>query len=317
MENIILEKLNVIIKEELSINNDVVYSSSEIGRNILNDTKKEWKGLTYDDKGKRAISFSKKYQFIIDGNEFFINFNITCLDYLSSEIYNRETENGKYTVDSMSIFKGKQRKPFMNVVFNYITIKNKPTNEFYQDLQHELNHLYQQYRNNGSYKDYLKYANIATVMNYNVNNIDSFKYKVARLLYLLNKTEQDSNVNGMYSFIKKSVDNNGNIDELFKTTKTYCILKESEKILTEIKQKSNDDELIKAVKMFDYVNVNEFVMKMKSLLKRFYKKIGKVLFKIKKEEFFNENVGIRINFGLINEEIKLNEPLFYSVYKVR
>lgn len=311
--------INQVIKEELSISNDVAYTCFQIGPKILEDVRQSWDGMTYDKDGKRNVSISKQYKLTIKNKELNINFVINCHDFKDKKSLLTVMGDNCH-VDSTSTFRGNTRKCVLIINFNFITIHNKPLNDFYQDLQHEINHLYQQYCDGKPYPSNTKYLNVISHMQTNINNEESIGYKVSRLLYILDINEQDSNVNGMYAYVKNVFNDENNdltdVNELYKNTKSYEILCEAYDLIDFFKKNNTNEDVLSEIKKYGFNSTDKFIKTIEELLRRFVKKIGRIIVKLKCELYFNENLNIRVNFQSFNENRMNNEPMFYDLYKI-
>ena len=153
--------------------------------------------------------------------------------------------------------------------------------KLYDDLQHEVSHIFQQYSAGDNYKE--------TVYNYAIDSLYSpneCEKVLARIIYLCNPTEQDAFVNGMYGYVMKSLANHiypvdkskiSAYQELQNLYKAYDFL-----------QKNRDTETMKnAISTLQNKHVNwgikKYLSRASEGIKEFESKILRTLLKCQKD----------------------------------
>jgi len=140
--------------------------------------------------------------------------------------------------------------------------------EVMDTIQHEFEHIYQQYLIGGNFPDSSVYSKVIT----NMSDNNDFISKVAKLVYGCTKNEQDGYINGMYAYVMA-------LPEVFtydnlKKTPCYKIYNEIVDIYNELSDNENFEKELKKYNLTKNLilkNINNFGRK----IARTYAKIQK------------------------------------------
>ena len=310
IEEELKNEINNIIIESQTINDDVMESASRIEEYILSHIKDGEIVKTYNGGTQRKIRF--KIDIFLKDREnvedvrpkIYLQPTVTvnCHNFVNNKYFQTYNKNHIINTDCDSLYlQGVGAKSaFTNININYISIGFKPLPKFYEDVPHEVNHIYQQYQERGTYSDAAKYANITTILRTDANE---YKHKVANLLYIINLSEQDSVITSVYNYVK---DEYGKfekpIDDILKNTDADNKILQAKKLYNEIKQNKETYYNI-VIQEFKYKTWNIFIRRIKNLIERFEKKFAMVTKKCKNDfvlyethTFFSGNYN---NFYLI------------------
>lgn len=270
-------EVNQIINEELTVSDDVLKSAEQISQYILDNIVNQERIIFADGASKRNLNF-KQSLFRGDINA---HISVTNYNFRDNSFYNEYRKKYSIDTDCKSTFNKVGERVFVIIYVNYISIDNKPTAKFNEDLYHELNHIYQQYREGDRYADAEKYAKISSDI-YSDNEIKS---DIANLLYLCNSSEQDSFVSSVYDYVRHEYykpNNNNVIDEIIKNSdafKKICTLKE---LFNKI---YNDKELYSdcVLRQHNFQRWDRFDKMVRNAIHRFEKKFAMCVKKCKKD----------------------------------
>lgn len=284
------ESINRIIVESQTISEDVMISSKEIEKYILDNIQNAEVVKTYNGGTQRFLQFSINVFPLNREND---NSNkpklglrpfitVNCHNFLNMAYFNQY--NKKHTIDtqcdSVYISSGGGKRAHANININFISINFEPLPKFYQDAPHEVNHLFQQYMERDTYPDAMKYMNIANLLQFNT---DENVHKVAHLLYITNTTEQDSFIASVYPYTKREFSKHEtDIDTILKQTDAYKKIIEANELFEEIKEKKEIFALI-IKNNYDFKSWNIFLRRIKSLIERFERKFAMVTKKCKND----------------------------------
>lgn len=113
------------------------------------------------------------------------NIHVECRNFIKNIYFNLYNKNHIINTDCDSVYIESSGKPFVKNDIRCISINFRPLPKIYQDVPHEINHVFQQYKEHHTYGDVIKYAQYAEDYRTNANqNI----HNVAMLIYNLNPT---------------------------------------------------------------------------------------------------------------------------------
>lgn len=278
LENELKEEINLLIVEELTVNDDVLEETQKVEEYITKNIQLIAPIDFANGGGKREMSFSMN----MFDNNIKVNFSVVNYNFRDKQYFNEY--NKKYSIDmeSKSVYNMIGNTPFCLCIINYISIGFKPLAKFHEDVYHELNHLFQQYKQGHTYSDSLKYAHIPTSI-YSDNEIE---HNSAEIIYLANHYEQDSFVSSVYNFVKNkfytNVKNRQTIDDLLKETDAYnkiYRLKELFKLI----QKNKEEYCNAILKQYGFKQWDRFDKYVRNSIHRFEKKFAMCVKKCKKD----------------------------------
>lgn len=279
--------INRLIVEELTVSEEVLSASKEVEEYILNNIQKQESDAFTNGGGKRKLSFS--LNFFNDGIKAY--FNVTNYNFINQSYYNSYRKKYNTNTTCTSSYNKSGRRVIVICWVTYISLDFKPLPKFYEDLHHELNHIYQQYKEGETYPDSDKYARISTDI-YSENEV---RRDVATLLYLCTPYEQDSFVSSAYSYVRhRSLTNiEGNtIDKYLKETEAFeniCKLKELYNKIEHDRDKYSETIL----KQHGFERWDRFDKRVKNAIHRFEAKFAMCVKKCKKDFLlFEENTWI-------------------------
>jgi hypothetical protein len=259
-------QFNKILNEELGISDEIAKKANEFFNILENDISDNIENF----EKERCFS---SYNGYLDYDFFGIKIGISykTINYYTKEYYH------KFGVDCEGWSGFDKRYCIMGLFVPCISgtvIKC----EVVDTIQHEFEHIYQQYLIGGPFPDSKVYSSILT----NMNSNEKFVSDIARMVYGCTKNEQDGYVNGMYAYMMA-------VPEIFsyeamKKTPCYKVYNE---ILTIYENFKNDENFEKELKKYK-LSKNTI----KKSLDNFGRKIARVSAKIKKDKF--EKQGFRI-----------------------
>ena len=255
--NTIVENINKIVNEELSINTGVEISAENIVKKIQDSIKV---------LGVKEGSFKEN----IEG----FPFNV----YWKTILCNTEDDADKENYANASFM---ERLSFLNVIVGITENGKVHTDTLSDSIFHELSHIFQQNMAGKIYPGQELY--MYSLQNRNKN---LFYFNIWKALYASNTMEQDSMVNGMYGYvmnrIEQDIENDtfkGTIDQYIMDSEAIQWLKnlyEAEEFLKENSESAdfsiafsdyNKNFGITAKKLFDLIKYGK---------KRFEEKIARV-----------------------------------------
>lgn len=263
MKIIITEsQFNKILKEELGISDEITEKVNEFFNILENNISENFKKF---EKENYFSSYGGYLCFDFFGIKIGISYK--CINYFTKEYYE------KFGVESEGWSSFDKNYCVMGLFVPCISgtiIKN----EVLDTIQHEFEHIYQQYLIGDNFSDSFAYSKVIT----NLNSNDEFTSKVARLIYGCTKNEQDGYVNGMYAYMMA-------LPEFFtydamKKTPCYKVYDEMVNIYNDFENNENFEKELKKYKL------NKNLIK-KSIY-NFGKKIARVAAKIKKDKIIKQ-----------------------------
>lgn len=283
IENEVKEEINQYIVESLTVNDEVLHISEEVEKYIIDDIKQIDPISFCNGGGKREFNF----QLDLFDDKIKCNFVITNFNFKDKQYYQEYIKKYSIDLECKSIYKKKNRFTFCVCYINYISVGFKPLKKFYEDVYHELNHIYQQYKEEHTYSDSERYVNISN----NIYSENDIERNCAIINYLSTYYEQDSYVSSVYNYIKNNVrdsfENSCQLDKLIKETDAYKKIVELKKIYNIIlnNKESYKEELLNN---YSYSNWNQFSKKIEKAISRFEKKFAMVVRKCKSDFLVNE-----------------------------
>ena len=272
-----INDINHIINEELTVSDVVLKSADDISLYIQTNIVKQERSVFANGASKRLLNF----QHPIFNDNINAHISVTNYNFRDNVFYNEYRKKYSIDTDCKSTFNKIGNRTFIAIFINYISINDKPTAKFNEDLYHELNHIYQQYCEDGRYADVEKYVRISS----DIYSNDEIKCDVANLLYLCNTNEQDSFVSSVYDYVRHEYFKPNNVkivDDIIKDTDAFnkiCKLKELFK-----KIYSNKDAYsVCVLKQHNFQRWDRFDKMVRNAIHRFDKKLAMCIKKCKKD----------------------------------
>lgn len=286
----VIRRLNRIIKEDLSINDEFDCYIDQIGREILKqynaETSKKRSGFDYSDSG----SLPGEY----DGHKYTIYWSV--YEFSDYSKYEKFVSEGGF-VESYFMYGFKWVKIPVIVIGGHLDV-----GEFYDSLHHEMEHFFQTGNMGRDFGNQLSYAFARD----NLNCKDELVRHLSTLLYANEKTgEQDAMINGLWGSLK----NNGSyplIEDALERSEAYVYLKRLYAALKFFNSNSGNEELIrKYYELRGKIGINYSFRSLrrftKKAIKSFERKMGRVIYKFKKKYLVNN--GVRFSKLNLNEGI--------------
>ena len=143
---------------------------------------------------------------------------------------------------------------------------------FYQDLQHEVNHIWEQYKDGQTYPNYEKMFKANSGF-YSNNEIEK---TVGRLIYYADRGEQDSFISSVYAYARQEYPKHmENLNTILKKTDAFnaiCKMKQLFSIV--LKNKDRYAHYIKST--YGFKTFDMFERRIRAAIKRFEKKFAMV-----------------------------------------
>ena len=276
------EQLKQIIKEELSVNNEVIMVVQKICNKIIKIVPTVEGEILKNRVVKRKFHFSET----ILNNKIsiqVINYNFVTPDEIS--------RNPKldYETSTSSSDGGKYNFLFINCYSVNGEINRK---SLFDTVYHEIEHIFQAQKGNKQIKTFdALYHMLPQYL-----NCKNYPLKYAsRILYCSYAYEQDAFVNGLYGFISQL----GIIPQWkdIKTSQAYKSLENLRNALSFLQKNINNEKYNDEIKKVFGYTISQILKIGKQTEKRFLEKVGKVLIKHRNEILF-ENIIIRTNNGI-------------------
>lgn len=262
-------RLHFILNEELGVSDDVKRFCSVVEQYVI-DNKESL--LDIPNGHETSVSFG------FNGKALRITFYVfKCSDTM------QEADlilNYPKAANANSVYRygGELMLMTMPVVF---VGRKLDVRKLYDDLQHEVSHIYQQSR---SGKTYAKTEyNDASIFLY---SDDECERNLARIIYLCHPTEQDAFVNGMYGYIMKALDN-GEYPVDKSSISAYLELQNLYKAYDFVQRNRNTEEMKQALAnlkergvMWD---IRKYLSRASEGIKEFERKIKRILMKCEKD----------------------------------
>lgn len=263
-----------IVKEELSVSDTVVKITNEIYTQLLN---KLSIGKSFISKERNVIIKKGIFDYQTAGklkNTSFIKVKYVVYYFNDEQEHQAYMKYGYFRMNSSADYENKVINLYLSMV------DNKPTIDFKSDIQHEVNHIFQY--DNGQQKDEDFYKKIID-LNKSKVKMDRI---IARALYYIFPTEQDSFVSQYYAYLKR---NNIPIKQAInyrydKNCPYYdfdTLFDNIDDISGEITDEYTQDKLgISSKRLFNILNNAD---------DRFTNKLGKVIMRYVQEKELNED----------------------------
>ena len=263
-----------IVKEELSVSDTVVKITNEIYTQLLN---KLSIGKSFISKERNVIIKRGIFDYQTAGklkNTSFIKVKYVVYYFNDEQEHQAYMKYGYFRMNSSADYENKVINLYLSMV------DNKPTIDFKSDIQHEVNHIFQY--DNGQQKDEDFYKKIID-LNKSKVKMDRI---IARALYYIFPTEQDSFVSQYYAYLKR---NNIPIKQAInyrydKNCPYYdfdTLFDNIDDISGEITDEYTQDKLgISSKRLFNILNNAD---------DRFTNKLGKVIMRYVQEKELNED----------------------------
>jgi hypothetical protein len=300
-QNLFEAKLNQFIVEELGISNEVTYEVLRISKEFIEkiESNKERNVINKDIKSS-INNFTTK----IFNEKVFVTIN--SIYFLNQGIYQDYKDKG--FVDDMGssgvqIFPNRNKK-IIRLSINCFIVNGVLQRGFYDTLQHEVSHIYQQLKANKSYPITNDYLKAKTIIYDSAKSND--EKNVALIIYFLGCGELTAYENGLYQFLKNSEDgykDNSEIMEDVYNSSLYKFYQIADFCITNIDspkiQNSLKDFRITKDKFLKMCHYTKWII---------MKSIGRLIVKFKNDYMtegrtctYNPYTKLK-NFYLINEE---------------
>lgn len=241
--------VNTIIKEELGIAAEVKNLTDKI-LNIIKEKINTVKSVVFDDGAGRKFG-----DFTIDAfgktlTVFFENYNFKDKSFYEKCL----KKYGESFLDSMS----NQYYMRSKLVYNSIIIKIVSISGYFkdsvvvQDIQHELEHIFQQTKIGRSFSN----DELYNLVKSNIYSVNEFEHNVAIVLYMSFKFEIEGFANGLYAYIEKHK-HKLNINSLFHESDAYEKLEQINNSLKFIKDNINNKNLDYVLQKYNEFNINK------------------------------------------------------------
>ena len=292
-KQLLIERVNKIIRETSGINDELDWNIYSISKEIINSFKKQ-KDFSYDNNLKyKSITIEKT----IVEKPFTIQAIAVYFD--NDEEYNSYIQKyGGFQNGFVKLGKTYYVKVFL-IVINDIP----KLDDFYDSIYHEAEHAFQTVKMKKDFGGDDLNAFIKTKL-YS-NNV--YERKIAEIIYGTRQNEQDAMVNGMWGYIKNNLENdetfNISIDKyILNSEASTWLMKLYQNYSFIIKNKNNPD-FIKALseyKMFS-INYRRLVSITKYGIKRLENKIALVTRKLKQRFIKEYHIHYDIKKGILDE----------------
>ena len=283
IEEELKEEINSLILEELTVNDEVLKTSKMVEDYIIDNIPQKQPFNFSNGGGKRDLDFSLK----LFDNVLKVNFHVTNFNFKDKQYFN--DYNKKYSLDleCKSVYNMIGKRAICLCFINYLSIDFKPLPKFYEDVYHEINHLFQQHMEKHTYSDSSKYANIST----NIYSENEIEHNSAEIVYLATSYEQDSYISSVYNFVKhkiySSFDNIGKIDAILKESDAYNKIYRLKELFNVIHNNKTVYSKI-LLKTYGFERWDRFDKHIKNAIKRFEKKFAMVARKCKSDFLINK-----------------------------
>lgn len=283
IEEELKNEINQLILEELTVNNDVLENSKIVEEHILKNIVEKTSSNFANGGGKRILDFSLK----LFNNSIKVNFHVTNFNFKDEQYFKEYDKKYSLDTESSSIYNMIGKRAICLCFINYLSIGFKPLAKFYEDVYHEINHIFQQHMGKHTYSDSSKYANIST----NIYSENEIERNSAEIVYLSTAYEQDSYVSSVYNFVKhkmhSSFDNIGRIDAILKESDAYYKIYRLKELFDIIhSNKSAYSNIL--LKVYGFERWDKFDKHIRNAIRRFEKKFAMVARKCKSDFLINE-----------------------------
>ena len=286
------------ILEYKSISDSVINLTNRVGKKIIESAKRM--------KVKRSEQTNINYAegcFKMDVNNYLKGGNTLTVEYImyffnSQDSYNVFLKNDDENVNS-------EADPDTNTIkIVSAFINNDVTNDFYETISHELEHLYQYGK--GMEKRQELYDKVKRLLEYRGNNIDA--YYVGLTCYYSFKHEQDAFVHQFYTRLKQN-GKRGKFEECIREYQPYQTINKAYDILLTYQ---DNQRIMKAINYLGFTR-KKFLNLLYYRLKRFDKKLYNAYDRYMKET--RELTEGRINWliKMMGEWIEDSERLGYDI----
>lgn len=261
IKSLIEEKLDELISEELSVSDNVTRFSRRVGARILNDFKRRPAV-----KGGQFLTIRQG-----DFTEPFLNQQIE-VQWTAYDFSDRKYITGDYENVGMTSNNGKR------ITVRFITVKGKPNiMEFYQLIQHEVEHAFEiclrgkPYSNAGNYR-------IAAHLMHNCR--DKMEWIVARLIYISYRFESNAYANGAYQYLMNSNDYINGFRIAIKKTLLYKWLRHLDELEADVRNFiKNGGDINEYLGHYDKMNEKLLFKMIERTRKSLARMIGRVIVK--------------------------------------
>ena len=286
------------ILEYKSISDSVINLTNRVGQKIIESAKRM--------KIKRSKQTNINYVegcFKMNVNDYLKGGNTLTVEYImyffnSQDSYNVFLKNDDENVNS-------EADPDTNTIkIVSAFINNDVTNDFYETISHELEHLYQYGK--GMEKRQELYDKVKRLLEYRGNNIDA--YYVGLTCYYSFKHEQDAFVHQFYTRLKQN-GKRGKFEECIREYQPYQTINKAYDILLTYQ---DNQRIMKAINYLGFTR-KKFLNLLYYRLKRFDKKLYNAYDRYMKET--RELTEGRINWliKMMGEWIEDSERLGYDI----
>lgn len=234
MRKEIFEDINRILYEEKGIADEVYSETSNIQLLIREKTPKEG---NIDLPGFNFKGFQDLFPIELFGNK--ATLKITAYYPNNQKEFDFIKQNGWLDCTSNISFIG--NRPDISIEVSLVVMSRKILSDtYYETVQHEVQHIYQQLRGEKRFPDTNFYMGVSQRLH---TTKDPIENAVTFLMYMMEKYEQDAYANGLFRFIIEKFDNNNSIDSLFEQSDAYRKLEKMKKSYQMITDDSNKERV--------------------------------------------------------------------------
>ena len=267
ISEIVENEINNLLKEEQGIA-DVVYSDSVKIAKLATEISKKTIPQKYNSYTKRKFSFTFK---IFDELE--INFIFNFYNFANYESF--ENNVGNLNLQGSSSLNDRQ------ININYFAINGLVDDKsFYDQLQHELSHLYRAYKKGTPLLSSKRSKLYNTSVELMQSNNPYFKM-VGKIVYLSFFEEQNGYENGTYNLLMANADY-GNLKDIFTQSDAYKGLSELNYYNYLLENNKFDDNDLEQINIA-LSRINKNIEWLKNILPKtihsFSKKLSRVYYK--------------------------------------
>lgn len=283
IEEELKDEINSLILEELTVNDEVLKFSKMVEDYIIENIPQKRPFNFSNGGGKRELDFSLK----LFDNNLKVNFHVTNFNFKDKQYFNDYNKRYSMDLECKSVYNMIGKRAICLCFISYLSIGFKPLAKFYEDVYHEINHLFQQNMEKHTYSDSSKYANIST----NIYSENEIEHNSAEIVYLATSYEQDSYISSVYNFVKhkihSSFDNIGKIDVILKESDAYNKIYRLKELFNIIHNNKTIYSNI-LLKTYGFGRWDRFDKHIRNAIQRFEKKFAMVARKCKSDFLVNE-----------------------------
>lgn len=245
----IIDGINIVIKEELGVADEVIKITNEIYDEITSHIKNIKSTVVENGCGLKEGDFVKE---VCEKKltVFFKQYNFKDKTFHDNYV----KKHGNSVFDSVSSQQYKKGRLLYNMIsINFITISGHlNVNEIKQDIQHEIEHIFQQSKMNQSFGN----DDLYQLVHKHIYSTNEIEWSIAIILYMSFNFEIEAFANGLYSYITANL-YNGNINSLFRKSDAYEKLIQVNQAIQIIKNNIHTNEFKKNVEIYKDFDISQ------------------------------------------------------------